>query len=827
MKSFWIIGIYIVFNLCVNPHLIAIEQWYFLPNFHLNIQGIESLSDNNNQLFDRLPLLAKKKLSPVPLLTGKQQQELVWKRVSFPHRDFTRIMPQRNVYGWYGCQFDVPEALLGMDIIADLGIIDDTDATYVNGKRIGGVGEVGQSHGTAWQTDRIYRIAGNLIKENSNYLAVHVWNLWGLGGMVGPPVLAASLAPSGSKWEMAFPRNAGITYDENINKAKNVNEAITIISSGDNLVWNFAEIPWKGYASWNDDSHYSVFRLKFDMKMNDGKPRRLEYPVIMDVGQVFDVAAFYLNGKSIGLVGRFPSWEKSAFSEAAKRGQFLIMPEMWNQDGRNELMAIVYRERGTGGLPGIPGIILKNLNDISRQTSFPYTTLLFNAYLNSQMFSEARATLEKTICHTDSERVWLLSNTAYLAFLEWMDGGERDIVLLDKALSSVAAIFQMRSAQMPQQSAMQAFCRILRLADSNEKILTMVKRHFPLYGKSCRALPPDRRTLGDWPMAYGNKQYILSGFGKVADLHDSCGNFISFNIKTGDRNDPARKGQPSNARFTDAENALVIPASQFPEVWKNSKQAMEYVSTGRLFPSRRMRRAAWWDDHGEMHPFDDEGPNLHISLDAPIESGNLLSLYLCDFDWRNTLHPRQQSILFLSENGGLLNAIWSGKSDLGVYERVSISSQCRPQIVVLKHRGACVAVSGVFIDTPVNVLDFHERLPLNNISNKILSAYYMVLNAERNFAIHDSADDFLSSIQDSFDAEDVLSLLGAFEGIKSLHPLWQYALIGRLLSFQNYSSTHNHGRIDRKFAEISLPGFPVPLLDVLIDAMGTSASLVP
>ena len=103
----------------------------------------------------------------------------------------------------------------------------------------------------------------------------------------------------------------------------------------------------------------------------------------------------------------------------------------------------------------------------------------------------------------------------------------------------------------------------------------------------------------------------------------------------------------------------------------------------------------------------------------------------------------------------------------------------------------------------------------------------MVLNAERNFAIHDSADDFLSSIQDSFDAEDVLSLLGAFEGIKSLHPLWQYALIGRLLSFQNYSSTHNHGRIDRKFAEISLPGFPVPLLDVLIDAMGTSASLVP
>ncbi|MBR4418102.1 MAG: hypothetical protein IKS67_15085, partial [Victivallales bacterium] len=111
----------------------------------------------------------------------------------------------------------------GVDMLADLGIIDDADETFVNSHRVGGLGKV--PDGSAWQKDRLYRISAGLLADGDNLLAVHVWSQWGLGGMVGPPVLKAALAPADAEWEVAF-RPSGGQPPDGLNTLRRTAEAV-------------------------------------------------------------------------------------------------------------------------------------------------------------------------------------------------------------------------------------------------------------------------------------------------------------------------------------------------------------------------------------------------------------------------------------------------------------------------------------------------------------------------------------------------------------------------------------------------------------------------
>ena len=51
-----------------------------------------------------------------------------------PH-EFSRLVPPPDVFGWYTRPIVVPAAYKGLDLILDLGIIDDADVTYLTGRR--------------------------------------------------------------------------------------------------------------------------------------------------------------------------------------------------------------------------------------------------------------------------------------------------------------------------------------------------------------------------------------------------------------------------------------------------------------------------------------------------------------------------------------------------------------------------------------------------------------------------------------------------------------------------------------------------------------------
>ena len=191
-----------------------------------------------------------------------------------------------------------------------------------------------------------------------------------------------------------------------------------------------------------------------------------------------------------------------------------------------------------------------------------------------------------------------------------------------------------------------------------------------------------------------------------------------------------------------------------------------------------MRRIAWWNDKGELHPCDDAGPDLSIQLE-PAAKEQLVSLYLCDIDWRSSPHPRQQSIVVRDDDGNLLNAVWSGKTDTGVYERFLMAADVRPNIRILKHRSSCVAVAGVFRDSLPTLADGSPLAPqaMNAIVGKlpprVAACVRIALAAESNYSVPYAKDEFGESLARLESVEENVMLLEALSTVEGLHPLWQ------------------------------------------------------
>ena len=89
---------------------------------------------------------------------------------------------------WFRRTIDLPAAAAGAPATIRLGIVDDTDVTYVNGVRI---------NGTVNQRNlvRLYTIPPGVLVAGANVVAVRIGNVNGRGGFAGEPVLPPGVAP--------------------------------------------------------------------------------------------------------------------------------------------------------------------------------------------------------------------------------------------------------------------------------------------------------------------------------------------------------------------------------------------------------------------------------------------------------------------------------------------------------------------------------------------------------------------------------------------------------------------------------------------------------
>lgn len=83
---------------------------------------------------------------------------------------------------WFRKMVSIPATWLHKDLILELGPIDDMDATYVNGMKVGGHEAEG-----AWNVNRIYTIPKGLVDTTLLHVAVRVIDNGGGGGIYGEP----------------------------------------------------------------------------------------------------------------------------------------------------------------------------------------------------------------------------------------------------------------------------------------------------------------------------------------------------------------------------------------------------------------------------------------------------------------------------------------------------------------------------------------------------------------------------------------------------------------------------------------------------------------
>lgn len=129
-----------------------------------------------------------------------------WSKPAFDDSGWIPIAPDRpweqqgfasyDGYAWYRVTFNIPSSykkLLGKEnaFLLKLGMIDDADITWFNGKVAGSTGTFPPAYVTAYNQERNYTIPGKLIRwDKPNTIAIRVFDEIGGGGIyTGMPVL--------------------------------------------------------------------------------------------------------------------------------------------------------------------------------------------------------------------------------------------------------------------------------------------------------------------------------------------------------------------------------------------------------------------------------------------------------------------------------------------------------------------------------------------------------------------------------------------------------------------------------------------------------------
>lgn len=147
-----------------------------------------------------------------PAWNAKDFNDSAWQTLSLDKDWGEQGVKQFNGYGWYRIHVVIPSELKQgtmRDILLNMGAIDDTDETWLNGVKVGKTGtnpEDPEGYHGQWNVPRRYIVDPSLIRwDQDNVIAVRVYNANGPGGFfqgavrVGKPVLSDYVSLSVTK----------------------------------------------------------------------------------------------------------------------------------------------------------------------------------------------------------------------------------------------------------------------------------------------------------------------------------------------------------------------------------------------------------------------------------------------------------------------------------------------------------------------------------------------------------------------------------------------------------------------------------------------------
>ncbi len=244
-----------------------------------------------------------------------------------------------NGFAWYRKTFQTYSLPEESPVILDLGIIDDVDEVYINGKFIGKTGNFPPAYETAYDLERRYVIPkGTLNFSGNNVIAIKVYDAWGPGGIRSG---AIGLYIDADYSLLDIPLNGSWKFK--LGNRREWNDP-----SFDASNWKNIQVP----ASWESQGYpqydgYACYRK--EVVITDKLKNESKYLVL---GRIDDIDEVYFNGQFIGTVYDLKSkynYRGNGNEHQIKRVYYI--PEgLIEYNKKNIITVIVYDGQERGGI---------------------------------------------------------------------------------------------------------------------------------------------------------------------------------------------------------------------------------------------------------------------------------------------------------------------------------------------------------------------------------------------------------------------------------------------------------------------------------------------
>src|SRR4030042_6397937 len=178
-----------------------------------------------------------------------------WESIKVPSAWEDQGFNGYNGYAFYRKKITIPSAYKGRNLYLYMGYIDDVDAVYLNGYKIGSTGGFPPNYETAYNAERIYYIPEQYINFNgSNLVVVKVYDSYQAGGIV-----SGEIGLYGGRISVSFDINLQSTW-----KFKPGDDLRRKDFDFDDSLWDEIFVP----AKWEDQGYrdydgYAWYRKSF------------------------------------------------------------------------------------------------------------------------------------------------------------------------------------------------------------------------------------------------------------------------------------------------------------------------------------------------------------------------------------------------------------------------------------------------------------------------------------------------------------------------------------------------------------------------------------
>lgn len=264
-----------------------------------------------------------------------------WSRVSVREPWEAEGYDNYNGYAWYRCRFTYSEKSSQATYLV-LGRIDDADEVFVNGKRVGGMGQFPPRYASAWNQERVYLLpAGTWRPGETNVIAVRVFDAGGDGGIVEGPVGIYSTDLPVPALDLA---------------------GIWQFQAGDNPAWKedgepdgFKQVSLPGY--WENAGHGELDGFAWYRRTFAFQPQPGAGTMVLMLGKIDDTDEVYLNGTKIGGTGALDDSDRHGGVDYYDQQRGYYFPASLLKE-QNVLAVRVHDHGGMGGIyEGPLGII--------------------------------------------------------------------------------------------------------------------------------------------------------------------------------------------------------------------------------------------------------------------------------------------------------------------------------------------------------------------------------------------------------------------------------------------------------------------------------------